>query len=305
MWLWLEDELSDITSQFSDLWNTVRVSQPSISIVSLNVNGIRAAYRKGMDQWLAETTPDVLLLQEVRAEDAITQGLLGEDYQTVVAPSQIKGRAGVAIAVRRTSNHIALDPNGTCTVGLQEEETPLDSGRWIEVDLLTSAGASIRVVSAYFHSGDAKNAVKQAAKMAHLDQIDRRMQELHSGSQHGPQALVAGDFNVVRGASDVKNWKGNHNKTSGVLDEEIAYLNRWVERGWADVVRDLAGDVPGPYSWWSMRGRAFDNDTGWRIDYHFATPALRAQAHDFQIHKAPSWDTRFSDHAPVVIKLKV
>lgn len=281
------------------------MTDSSISLVSLNVNGIRAAYRKGMDQWLAEFTPDVLLLQEVRAEESITQDLLGEEYVSIVAPSQIKGRAGVAVAVRRDSAHIALDPEKTPILGLQEVEEPLDSGRWLEVDLLTSAGASVRVVSAYFHSGDAKNPLKQGAKMAHLERIDQRMGELHAASQNGPHALVAGDFNIVRGAADVKNWKGNHNKTSGVLDEEIVYLNRWVERGWADVVRDLAGDVQGPYSWWSMRGRAFDNDTGWRIDYHFATPALRELAHSFRVDKAASWDSRFSDHAPVVIEVQV
>lgn len=281
------------------------MTESSISIVSLNVNGIRAAYRKGMDQWLADTTPDVLLLQEVRAEERIAQDLLGHEYMSIVAPSQIKGRAGVAVAVRRDSEHVALDPKSTPVVGLQEVEEPVDSGRWLEVDLRTSAGATLRVVSAYFHSGDAKDAVKHGAKMAHLERIDQRMQELHADSDTGPHALVAGDFNIVRGSADVKNWKGNHNKTSGVLDEEIAYLNRWVDRGWADVVRDLAGDVQGPYSWWSMRGRAFDNDTGWRIDYHFATPALRSLARNFRIDKAPSWDARFSDHAPVVINVQV
>lgn len=295
----------DITSYLSDLCNTVRVTESSLSIVSLNVNGIRAAYRKGMGGWLAETTPDVLLLQEVRAEESIAQDLLGEEYVSIVAPSQIKGRAGVAVAVRKDSAHVALDPKKTPTLGLQEVEEPVDSGRWLEVDLQMSTGESIRVVSAYFHAGDAKNPLKQGAKMAHLERIDQRMGELHAASHDGPHALVAGDFNIVRGAYDVKNWKGNHNKTSGVLDEEIDYLNRWVERGWADVVRDLAGDVQGPYSWWSMRGRAFDNDTGWRIDYHFATPTLGALARSFRVDKAPSWDTRFSDHAPVLIEVQV
>ncbi len=272
-----------------------------ISIASLNVNGIRAAYRKGMAEWLAENTPDVLLLQEVRAEEDIARTLLGDTYQTLVAPSKIKGRAGVAVAVRRDSRTIALDPNGSHTVGLEDDEEPVDSGRWIEVDLVTSSGTPVRAVSAYFHAGDSKNPERQAAKMSHLSRIDQRMEALRAAAGSGQEALVSGDFNVVRSAADVKNWKGNHNKTSGVLDEEIEYLNRWVGRGWDDVVRSLAGDVQGPYSWWSMRGRAFDNDAGWRIDYHFATPNLGSRAQAFQIHRAPSWDTRFSDHAPVVI----
>lgn len=87
------------------------------------------------------------------------------------------------------------------------------------------------------------------------------------------------------------------------MPEERAYFDRFFgeEIGWHDVHRNLAGDMDGPYTWWSWRGKAFDNDTGWRIDYHLATPDLAASAISAVVDRAPTWDTRFSDHAPLVV----
>jgi exodeoxyribonuclease-3 len=110
---------------------------------------------------------------------------------------------------------------------------------------------------------------------------------------------------------DIKNWKGNV-KNSGFLPEERAYLDKWLgheddqdynsgsEGRFVDVGRAFAGEVEGPYAWWSYRGRAFDNDTGWRIDYHLATPALASTVTRYWVDRASSYDTRWSDHAPVV-----
>ncbi len=260
-------------------------------ISTVNVNGIRAAARKGLADWLAAETPDVVLLQEVRADAETAASLLGDEWVVASEPSRIKGRAGVAIAARRGA--VALSD---VRPGLDEAETDADSGRWIEAVAVTG-GERVRVVSAYFHSGE-KDTPKQEAKMAHLPRIGARMDALLAS---GEDALVGGDFNVVRSRLDIKNWTPNHNKRSGVLDEEIAFLDAWVDAGWHDVVRDLAGPVQGPYSWWSQRGKAFDNDTGWRIDYQFATPALADRASSFAIARAASYDARFSDHAPVTV----
>jgi exodeoxyribonuclease-3 len=96
--------------------------------------------------------------------------------------------------------------------------------------------------------------------------------------------------------------KGNAGK-AGFLVEERAVLDRIAdELGWVDVHRRLSGDVDGPYTWWSMRGRAFDNDTGWRIDYQLATPGLAAMATSALVDRATSWDSRWSDHAPLVVE---
>ena len=100
---------------------------------------------------------------------------------------------------------------------------------------------------------------------------------------------------------DIKNWKGNV-KNAGFLPEERAYFDRFFgDLGYVDVARFLAGEVPGPYTWWSYRGKAFDTDAGWRIDYHMATPALADRARSATVDRAASYDTRFSDHAPLVV----
>jgi exodeoxyribonuclease III len=124
-----------------------------------------------------------------------------------------------------------------------------------------------------------------------------------------------GDLNVGHREFDIRNWKGNRKK-AGFLPRERAYFDRILGAegeqvdavdgttgtglGWVDVGRRHAGEVDGPYTWWSMRGRAFDTDTGWRIDYHLATPDLAARLTDYRVDRAPSWDTRWSDHAPVI-----
>lgn len=276
-----------------------------LKIATVNVNGIRAAFRKGMDTWLEQANPDVVLAQEVRASEEITSELFGDDWQVVVNASQLKGRAGVAVAVRKSSPwHLEAAEADTVPV-----EVPQDGGRWLEA-LLTRENqggkedAQLRVISAYFHSGEV-GTEKQDHKMAHLERIGKRLEQLMnagtSSENTEPLVLVAGDFNVVHTELDIKNWKPNHNKRAGVLDEEIAFLDRWREQGWVDVARTLAGQVHGPYSWWSWRGKAFDNDAGWRIDYQLATPALAALARTQQVDRAEAYDQRFSDHAPVVV----
>ncbi len=276
--------------------------QRTIRITSINLNGIRAAHRRGFLDWLEEAAPDVLLMQEVRAEPEIAEDILGKQWESVIHPSRLKGRAGVGVAVRADSQKVAWASKEQPVFGLEGADEDHHSGRWIEAFLETPSGTPLRVVSAYFHAGEA-GSPKQDAKMGHLRALSKRFQELleQAHSSDAIDSVVAGDYNVVRGPLDLKNWKPNHNKRSGALDEEIAYLDGWVEQGWVDVVRSLAGPTPGPYSWWSWRGKAYDNDTGWRIDYHYATPKLGASARSFSIFRAPSWDTRFSDHAPVTV----
>lgn len=281
-----------------------------LKIATVNVNGIRAAFRKGMDTWLEQANPDVVLAQEVRASEEITQELFGDEWQVAVNASQLKGRAGVAVAVRKSSPwHLEDSKADTVPV-----EVPQDGGRWLEALLVkeneTGGGEDtrLRVISAYFHSGEV-GSEKQDHKMAHLERIEHRLEQLMcadaSSDNTEPLVLVAGDFNVVHTERDIKNWKPNHNKRAGVLDEEIAFLDRWREQGWVDVVRNLAGEVQGPYSWWSWRGKAFDNNAGWRIDYHLATPRLAEAARSQQVDRAAAYDQRFSDHAPVVVTYEI
>lgn len=270
----------------------------STRIVSVNVNGVRAAYRKGMGEWLAGRGVDILCLQEVRAETTDLVPLLGDGWHVAHDVATAKGRAGVAIASRQ-------EPLAVRTAfGADDFDS---AGRWIEADFRIG-DRTVTVVSAYVHAGEV-DTPKQVEKYKFLDALEVRLAELAKG---GAYALVVGDLNVGHRTLDIKNWKGNL-KNAGFLPAERAYFDRFVGAeddenynagaglGWVDLGRRFAGEVPGPYTWWSQRGQAFDTDTGWRIDYHLATPALAATALTYAIDKAASWDTRWSDHAPVVI----
>jgi exodeoxyribonuclease-3 len=116
---------------------------------------------------------------------------------------------------------------------------------------------------------------------------------------------VTGDLNVGHTELDIKNWKGNL-KNAGFLPEERAYFDTFMNsQGWVDIGRVTHPDVPGPYTWWSFRGQAFDTDAGWRIDYHLATPALAETASNYRVHRADSYDTRWSDHSPVSVDYSI
>ena len=268
-----------------------------LRIASVNVNGLRAAYKKGMAEWLEPRDVDILCLQEVRAPDAIVRELLGEGWHILHAEAEAKGRAGVAIASR-------AEPVATRScIGDNYFTT---AGRWVEADYIVRDAAgeasTLTVASAYVHSGEA-GTPKQDDKFRFLDVMATRLPEL---TKHSDHALVVGDLNVGHTELDIRNWKGNV-KRAGFLPAERAYFDRFFgeEIGWKDVHRGLAGTVDGPYTWWSQRGQAFDNDAGWRIDYHMATPALAAAAVSAVVDRAPSWDTRFSDHAPLVVDYRL
>ena len=271
-------------------------SQQTVRIATVNVNGIRAAYRRGMADWLAPRGVDLLCLQEVRAPDKITRELLDEDVWDVRhTEAAAKGRAGVAIATRRDAFDGALLPTES-RVGIGDEYFD-DSGRWIENDVRLPDGTTLTLVSAYVHSGEV-DTPRQDDKYRFLDAMLTRMPQL---AERGDHALVVGDLNVGHTERDIKNWKGNV-KNAGFLPQERAYFDKFFgDVGYVDVARSLAGDVPGPYTWWSYRGKAFDTDAGWRIDYHMATPGLAARARSATVDRAASYDVRFSDHAPLVV----
>jgi len=273
-----------------------------LRLASVNVNGIRAAYRKGMGDWLADRDVDILTLQEVRATTDDLEGLLGPDWNVIHHPATAKGRAGVAIASRGVADVHRVE------LGADDFDS---AGRWIEADYDVD-GTIVTVVSTYVHSGEV-GTEKQDEKWKFLDAMTERLPQL---AAHNRLAVVTGDLNVGHRELDIKNWKGNV-KRAGFLPRERSYFDRFfgesgaaVETvdgtggqglGWVDVGRRLSGEVEGPYSWWSWRGQAFDNDTGWRIDYHVATPDLADKATAHTIDRAASYDKRWSDHAPVVV----
>ncbi len=281
-----------------------------LTVATYNVNGIRAAHRRGMAPWLSgRRAPgggplgplDVLCLQEVRADDPTLRSLLadmgwGEAQVAHSEPTDpgTKGRAGVAVV----SAHPVLAQRDAAGARLPERFA--GAGRWVEADVEVPGLGVITVVSAYVPTGGV-GTPKQDEKMAFLDAVDQRMAHLCAGPD--ALALVTGDVNVCHREADLKNWRGNRGK-AGFLPEERAHLDAWTGAGWVDVVRAQHPDEDGPYSWWSMRGKAFDTDTGWRIDLQLATPALAARAQAVGgavVDRADSWAERVSDHAPVVV----
>lgn len=266
---------------------------------------MRAAVRKDMGIWLKQCNPDLLLLQEVRAPVDIVEKLFQEmtpdtHWHIAQYPCRIKGRAGVAIISRLPFKQIRYGVRNDIN------EPEVDSGRWLEVDIETPLGVGLTVVSLYAHSGEV-DTEKMEQKYSHFNLLDQRMAELiKQAEEGGNQVLVGGDFNIVHSELDIKNWKSNHNRTAGVLDTEIIHLDCWFkELGWIDVVRSLQGNEQGPYTWWSYRGRAFDNNAGWRIDYQAATPQLAQLAKKFSVDKSETSSGRFSDHAPVVVTYQI
>jgi exodeoxyribonuclease-3 len=271
-----------------------------LRVVTANVNGIRAAARRGGLEWLAARDADIVCLQEVRATHAQVHEVLADSplhgLHVAHSASSALGRNGVAVLTRT--------PPTAIREGVGPEEFAA-AGRWIEVDLDHGWGP-ITVVSAYVHTGEA-DTPKQQEKYRFLDAMDARLRSLRArASRRKGHVIVTGDFNVAHAEVDIKNWRANR-ESAGFLPDERAYLDRWFGPAgsgsgpWADLGRRLGGPGPGPYTWWSWRGRGFDTDGGWRIDYVIATAALADRATSAVVGKAPTYAERWSDHAPLVV----
>ena len=260
-------------------------------VTTINVNGVRAAVRqrsednRGLLDWLAQTAADVVCLQETRADDAqLAEALapaLADGWHLASAEPHLKGRSGVAILSR--------NPFEDVRIGLAEFE---HHGRYLEVDL-----PGLTVGSLYVHTGEA-GTDRQLEKERFMAALTKRMAQLSAGGRH---AVLCGDWNVAHTEADIKAWKANVKK-SGFLPGERQWLTELMQAGWVDVVRHLHPDRPGPYSWWSWRGKAFDNDAGWRIDYHLATEGLAERVRSARVEKPQAYALRWSDHAPVTVE---
>lgn len=260
-------------------------------IVTINVNGVRAALRKGFQEWLDGSGADVVCLQEVRAPDDLLREAFASGWHVVHQESENKGRAGVAILSRAEPLDVLVGAEALGDGALAATHT----GRWVEATFASAAGP-VRIVSVYVHSGEA-GTPKMDAKYEFLDLMTARLAALQEGFE---RVVVMGDINIAHTQHDIKNWKGNL-KSAGFLPEERAYLDAWVGSDWVDVHRAIEGLHDGPYTWWSQRGKAFDTDTGWRLDYQYATRPMADCATSAVVGRAASWDARWSDHAPLTI----
>ncbi|MCL2308825.1 MAG: exodeoxyribonuclease III [Proteobacteria bacterium] len=253
-------------------------------IISLNVNGIRSAERKGLSDWLTRLSPwDVLCLQELKAglNDLPTTLVSLDGMHTAFLPAQKKGYSGVGL--------LASAPFAP-RFGFDDPEFDAE-GRYLQADF-----AGLTVVSVYVPSGSSGEE-RQQAKYRFLDRFLPHLRSLIATSANaGRELIVCGDVNIAHQEIDLKNWKSNQ-KNSGFLPEERAWLDRmFAETGLVDVFRTL-DPRPEQYTWWSNRGQAWAKNVGWRLDYQFATPAIAATARATSIYK----EQRFSDHAPLII----
>lgn len=304
-----------------------------LRVATLNANGIRAGQRRGFQQWLAARQPDVVALQEVRCPaPALPVGVFG-DYHLAYDEGTLPGRNGVAVLTRaapeavRTWGGPALlrgptaaasgavaGPPGALARGLREF---VPQGRYVEVDL---AEAPITVASVYVPKGGLPAELQRPGRMREAPdggaRYERKMRFLvaferqvtrarRAARARGRDYLLMGDLNVAHTRYDVANWRRNQ-AAEGFLPSERAWLDELIgPRRLVDVVRRLHPGVDGPYSWWSWLGNSFANDTGWRIDYHLATPHLAALAVRAGTDRDPAPDRRLSDHAPVVVDYDV
>lgn len=266
------------------------VTHPQPLVVStVNVNGVRAAARKGLLAWLDGSDADVVCLQETRADDAQLAAALApvvaDGWHLSAATSSVVGRSGVAVLTRV--------PPAAVRTGFGAAEFA-DAGRYLEVDV-PSVDGPVTVASLYLPSGDA-GTPKQAEKERFMAGFGRYLASTTDGRR-----VVCGDVNIARAPADLKNWKANQ-RSSGFLPQERQWLEEVLACGWVDVARALDPTGPGPYTWWSYRGRAFDNDAGWRIDLQLATVGLAAQARSAVVERASEHVLRWSDHAPLTVR---
>lgn len=249
------------------------------SVYSYNVNGIRAAMNKGFGDWLAKAQPDILCLQETKAQpeqiDTAIFDRLG--YYHYWYSAQKKGYSGVALLTKEKPDRVEYG------MGIDEYDT---EGRAIRADF-----GDISVVSMYFPSGTSGDA-RQAFKMIYLDRFLQWIEQLR---KERPNLIISGDFNIAHKEIDI-NHPNRHNKMSGFLPEERAWVDQFLKHDYVDTFR-MFNQQPEQYSWWSYLAQSRAKNLGWRIDYHMVTGNLKLRIAGAGILQ----DVVHSDHCPVTV----
>ena len=249
-------------------------------VISLNANGIRAAARKGVFEWLQKQSADVVCIQETKAQEhqLTDECFQPEGYHCYYEDAIKKGYSGTAIYTRHKPKKVIR--------GYGDKEFD-DEGRYLEVQL-----GGINVVSLYLPSGSSGD-VRQDAKYRCMESFTEHLKKLR---RKRSEYVVCGDWNIAHKEIDLKNCRQNR-KNSGFLPEERAWLDDvFGDFGFVDAFRSIEQE-PDAYTWWSNRGRAWDNNVGWRLDYQVVTPGLGDKVLRTEIYK----EQRFSDHAPLIM----
>jgi exodeoxyribonuclease-3 len=252
-----------------------------MKITTLNINGVRAGARKGFFDWLQKNSPDVVCLQETKAHLEQLQDpiFMPQGYHAYYVDAEKKGYSGVALYSKQEPERIIT----TVDHPIMDSEA-----RYIQADF-----PGLSVVSLYLPSGsssESRQDIKYQIMDFYLELLKKQLTE-------DREYIICGDWNIAHKKIDIKNWRGNQ-KNSGFLPEERAWLDTlFDEVGFIDAFR-MVNQEEEQYTWWSNRGRAWDNNVGWRIDYHIVTPGLKDKIKSAEIFKTE----RFSDHAPLTIQ---
>jgi exodeoxyribonuclease III len=255
-----------------------------MKVISFNANGIRSAARKGFYEWLARHQPDVVCIQETKAQIAqlIPEELyFPQDFHCEYFDAHKKGYSGVAIYSRHKPMHVVRG------LGFETCDT---EGRYIQFDY-----PKVSIISMYLPSGTSGEA-RQGVKYEFLERLAPHLIQLKAA---GRELILCGDYNIAHQKIDLKNWRGNQ-KNSGFLPEERAWMDYlFGSMGFIDAFRTVHPEKE-VYTWWSNRGRARENNVGWRIDYQVVTQGLQSSIATCQVFSEPL----LSDHAPLMIEYR-
>ncbi len=248
-----------------------------MKIVSINVNGIRSAAKKGVFDWLNNCSPDIICMQEVRADpkELVDVVFNPVGYHIYHAAAIKKGYSGVAIYSKKSPKSVSTSLD--CILST-------DEGRFVQIEF-----NNLSVVSLYLPSGTREE--RQKLKYTFLDQYFVVLEKIIKSKK---PYIITGDWNIAHHNIDIKNWRANQN-VSGFLPEERAWLSAVLELGFVDSFRYLY-PTKEQYTWWSNFGKAYVNNVGWRIDYQIITPNLVTVLKDAYVYT----QEKFSDHAPVI-----
>ena len=249
-------------------------------VISINVNGIRAAHRKNFFIWLQKQDADIVCVQETKAQvEQLTEEIIKpKGYYSYFNDALKKGYSGVAIYSR-------IEPDKVIDkIGWREAD---DEGRYLQANF-----GKLSIVSLYLPSGSSS----EERQIIKFDFLDRFISILKKMRRQKREYIICGDWNIAHKKIDIKNWKGNQ-KNSGFLPEERSWMdNLFNKLGMVDSFRVVNQEAE-QYTWWSNRGQAWAKNVGWRIDYQIVTPGLKDKIRTASIYK----DERFSDHAPLII----